>query len=172
MFWIPTAFVYVVEGLVSPLAGHYGGGAAAGGLLLAAAPAGVAVGGVVLTRLCPPPTRIRLVVPMALLSCAVLVAVWPPVPLWLMLCVFAAAGFGNAYIIPLNALFGAAVPTRYRGRAFGVAITGGIGLQGVAQILAGLAGEVLAPTTVIAASGLLGSLAVLALLPAWRAAQD
>jgi hypothetical protein len=167
---LPTAFLYALEGLALPVAGMYGGSAAVGGLLLAAAPAGVAVGGVVLTRLCPPATRVRLVVPMALLSCAVLVTVWRPMPLWLVLCVFAAAGFGNAYAIPLNALFGVAVPDRYRGRAFGAAITGGIGLQGVAQVLAGLAADLVSPTTVIAASGVLGTVAVLVLLPTWTAA--
>lgn len=135
-----------------------------------AAPAGLAVGGVVLTRLCSPPTRLRLVVPLAMMSCAVLVTVWLPLPLWLLLGVFAVAGLTSAYTVPLNALFGAAVPNAYRGRAFGAAVAGGVGLQGVAQVLAGVATDALRPAPVIAVSGLLGTLAVVALIPLWRRA--
>lgn len=168
MFWLPCAFTYALEGLALPLATQYGSGPEVAGLLLAAAPAGVAIGGIVLTRLCPPPTRLRLVVPMAMVSCAVLVTVWLPMPLWLMLGVFAVAGFGNAYTIPLNALFGAAVPNSYRGRAFGAAVAGAVGLQGLAQVLAGVATDAFGPAPVIAVSGVLGTLSVVALTPLWR----
>ena len=170
MFWLPCAFTYALEGLALPLARQYGSGPEVAGLLLAAAPAGVAIGGVVLTRFCPPPTRLRLVVPMAAMSCAVLATVWLPMPLWLLLGVFAAAGFGNAYAIPLNALFGAAVPNAYRGRAFGAAVAGAVGLQGLAQVLAGVAADAFSPAPVIAVSGVLGTLAVVALIPLWRQA--
>jgi len=135
-----------------------------GELLLAAAPLGLTIGAVVLTRLCPPATRIRLLAPMALLSCAALVILRLPASLWLVLVVFTAAGFGSAYAVPLNSLFGQTVPAQYRGRAFGMAVTGVMVLQGGAMALAGLASQWWAPTTVIATSGMLGVVAVSAVL--------
>jgi predicted MFS family arabinose efflux permease len=175
LFWVPSAFTYGFEGLASPLAGRYGGGPMTGGLLLAAAPLGLTIGAVVLTRLCPPATRIRLLAPMALLSCAALVTLRLPAPPWLVLVVFTAAGFGSAYAVPLNSLFGQTVPAQYRGRAFGMAVTGVMVLQGGAMALAGLASQWWAPTTVIATSGMLGVVAVSAVLwiaPARARLQD
>ncbi|MFG1882560.1 hypothetical protein [Micromonospora sp. NPDC049102] len=66
------------------------------------------------------------------------------------------AGAASAFAVPLNALFGRAVPVVYRGRAFGVAITGLSGLQGTAMVLAGLAADRWPATTVIGFSGVSG----------------
>jgi hypothetical protein len=48
-----------------------------------------------------------------------------------------------------------------------VTITGVAGLQGLAMTLAGVAAEQAAATTVIGGSGLLGTLAVLLIVPLW-----
>ncbi|WP_326557467.1 MFS transporter [Micromonospora sp. NBC_01796] len=167
VLWLASAFVYAAEGLMAPLAVQYGGGPGTVGLLLAAAPLGMGVGGVVFTRFCPPDVRPRLILPLAALSGAVLVVVWTFPPLWAVLGLLVLAGAGSAFAIPLNALFGRAVPAEYRGRAFGVAITGLAGLQGMAMLLAGLAADHWAATTVIGVSGLLGAVAVLAVVPLW-----
>ncbi|MEV4629477.1 MFS transporter [Micromonospora sp. NPDC049523] len=167
VLWLASAFTYAAEGLMAPLAVQYGGGPGTVGLLLAAAPLGMAVGGVAFTRFCPPDVRPRLVLPLAASSGTVLVVVWTSPPLWAVLALLVLAGAGSAFAIPLNALFGRAVPSEYRGRAFGVAITGLAGLQGLAILLAGLAADHWAPTTVIGVSGLLGAVAVLALVPLW-----
>ncbi|WP_405432859.1 MFS transporter [Micromonospora sp. NBC_00617] len=170
VLWTASAFTYAAEGLMAPLARQYGGGAATVGLLLAAAPTGMALGGVALTRLCPPAARSRLILPLAALAAGVLTAAWLVPALWVMLLLLGLAGAASAFAIPLNALFGRAVPAQYRGRAFGVAITGLSGLQGAAMVLAGLAADRWPATTVIGFSGLTGAVAVLALGPLWRRA--
>ncbi|MET8282078.1 MFS transporter [Micromonospora sp. NPDC005174] len=170
VLWTASAFTYAAEGLMVPLARQYGGDAATVGLLLAAAPAGMALGGVALTRLCPPAARPRLILPLAALSAGVLTAAWTVPPLWVVLVLLALAGAASAFAVPLNALFGRAVPAVYRGRAFGVAITGLSGLQGTAMVLAGLAADRWPATTVIGCSGASGAVAVLALGPLWRRA--
>lgn len=167
VLWTASAFTYAAEGLMVPLARQYGGGAGTVGLLLAAAPSGMALGGVALTRLCPPAARARLILPLAALSAGVLTATWLVPPLWLVLLLLVLAGAASAFAIPLNALFGRAVPAQYRGRAFGVVITGLSGLQGTAMVMAGLAADRWSATTVIGFSGLSGAVAVLALAPLW-----
>ncbi|MEU4680358.1 MFS transporter [Micromonospora sp. NPDC023737] len=156
VLWTASAFTYAAEGLIAPLPSQYGGGAGTVGLLLAAAPTGMAVGGIALTRLCPPATRARLILPLAVLAAGVLAAVWLVPPLWVVLSLLVSAGAASAFAIPLNALFGRAVPARYRGRAFGVAITGLSGFQGMAMVIAGMAADRWAATTIIGFSGLCG----------------
>ncbi|MCX5064909.1 MFS transporter [Micromonospora lupini] len=170
VLWTASAFTYAAEGLMAPLARQYGGGAATVGLLLAAAPTGMALGGVALTRFCPPTARPRLILPLAALAAGVLTAAWLVPALWVVLLLLGLAGAASAFAIPLNALFGRAVPAEYRGRAFGVAITGLSGSQGAAMVVAGLAADRWPATTVIGFSGLAGAVAVLALGPLWRRA--
>jgi MFS family permease len=170
VLWTASAFTYAAEGLMAPLARQYDGNAATMGVLLAAAPTGMALGGVALTRFCPPAARPRLILPLAALSAGVLTAAWLVPPLWVLLLLLGLAGAASAFAVPLNALFGRAVPPVYRGRAFGVAVTGLSGLQGTAMVLAGLAADRWSATTVVGFSGLSGAVAVLALGPLWRRA--
>lgn len=167
LFWLTSGFSYAGEGLAAPLARDYGGAARLGGLILAAAPSGMIVGGIVLVRLTAPRLRPRLVVPFALLGCAALIPLLRSPPLWLLLTALWLTGFGTACTIPLNPLFGRAVPAAYRGRAFGAAIAGLNATQGLAMIVAGMAASWFASTTVIATSGIAGSAAVLAITPIW-----
>jgi hypothetical protein len=78
------------------------------------------------------------------------------------------AGIGGACNIPLNVAFMQAVPSAYRGRAYGVAVAGLSGVQGVGVVLAGLGAEVLRPSTVVVLAGGLGLLAVVVPLVALR----
>jgi MFS family permease len=165
LLWVGCAFVFAPEGLMLSLAAQYGGGSGVGGLLLAAAPLGGALGAVFLTRLCAPARRQRLIVPLAVASCAVLVPIAFHPPLWIVLALLTVAGFCNAYCVPLNPLFGRAVPNEYRARAFGVAISGLCAAQGLGMLGAGLLAEHFTPTAVVAACGILGTLAVAAV--AW-----
>ncbi len=167
LFWFASAFLYAVEGLAAPLAAQYGGGARTGGLILAAAPLGVTAGGLVLTRWCPPARRLRLIMPLALLSCVVLLPILAVPPLWALLTLLVFAGVGSSFNIPLAPIFGRSVPAEFRGRAFGVAVAGVNAAQGLAIVAAGLAAERLAPTAVIASSGLLGVVSVLGLGAIW-----
>jgi predicted MFS family arabinose efflux permease len=167
LFWVSAAFTYAPEGLAAPYARDLGGGPAAIGIFLAAAPIGVITGSVVLSRLCAPATRVRLLIPFALLSCVALVPVLWLQSLPLTVALLVIAGFGSAFAIVLNAMFVRAVPAAYRGRAIGVAVAGGYATQGVATISAGALAEHLATGTVIGLSGVVGTLFMCALAVMW-----
>ncbi|MBY3552444.1 MFS transporter [Modestobacter lapidis] len=176
VLWVAALFANAPEGIATPLALQLQEPASAAGLLLAANPAGSVVGGLLVGRLCPPQLRARLLGPLVGLSLGgVLLA--GLVPVWLgggtasfvlVLVLFFLAGVGGACSIPLNVAFVQAVPSAYRGRAFGVAVAGLSGVQGLGVVLAGLGAEALAPGTVVALCGALGLLAVLRPLAALR----
>ncbi|WP_436521112.1 MFS transporter [Actinoplanes sp. HUAS TT8] len=166
LFWL-SCLVYAVEGIVAPLAAEYGGGARTGGLLLAMMPAGVAVGGVVLTRFCGPDRRRRLMLPLAILSCAILLPIAARPPLPVVLALLFVSGLAGAFSIPLNALFGRAIPPAYRARAFGVAMSGLCAVQGLSMLAAGAAAESLRPSLVVGAAALAATLSVLTVAATW-----
>jgi MFS family permease len=166
LFWF-SCLVYAAEGVVVPLSKQYGGGSLTGGLLLAAMPLGVAVGGVVLTRGCPPALRNRLMVPLAIASGVALVPIAAHPPLPVLLALLVASGLAGAFSIPLNAIFGRAVPAAFRARAFGVAMSGVCAVQGLAMIGAGAATELWAPSTVVGGAGVLATLSVAAVAARW-----
>lgn len=163
LFWSGSACVYAAEGLALPLAAQYGGGASMSGLLLAAAPCGTVVGSLVVTRMIAPRIRTILVVPLAFWSCLILVPSWVAPDLWIVVALLCLAGAAGAYAAVLNAEFARAVPSEVRGRAFGLANAGVQTFQASAAMLAGLAAEEYAPTSVIATSGLFGALTIVLL---------
>ena len=166
--WVGSLFLNAPEGIAAPLVDHLGQGAAQVGVLLAANPAGVTVGGLVVARALTQERRERLVPPLVALSLAPillagLVTVWGAPGTGAYATVVAlmfAAGLGGAWTIPLNVAFVQAVPSAYRGRAFGVAVSGLYGVQGIGVLGAGAATEGLAPGGVVALIGGLGLLAV------------
>ena len=176
VLWVTTAFVYASEGIAAPLVDALGQGTTAIGVLLAANPLGITIGGLVIARLVSPARRERLVVPLVLLSLApvlvgglVAAATGPgTVPFWVLVGMMFLSGLGAAWSIPLNVAFVQAVPSAYRGRAFGVAASGLAGVQGLGALAAGLAAEGLSPGVVVALSGGLGMIAVAPALSAYR----
>ncbi|MGQ4819068.1 hypothetical protein ACQ1ZK_18395, partial [Enterococcus faecium] len=90
--------------------------------------------------------RERLVVPLVLLSLipvlvgGLVAAVTGPgaLPFWVLVGMLFFSGLGAAWSIPLNVAFVQAVPSAYRGRAFGVAASGLAGVQSLAALAAGL----------------------------------
>jgi MFS family permease len=168
LLWVSALFVNAPEGVATPLALQLQGTTAATGLLLAANPAGTALGGLVVGRFCPPGVRDRLLAPLLALSLGgVLLAGLVPLVLDRAAGAFTAvlvllfiAGVGGACNIPLNVAFVQAVPSAYRGRAFGVAVAGLSGVQGLGVVLAGLGADVLRPSTMVALAGGIGLAAV------------
>jgi MFS family permease len=176
LLWVAALFVNASEGIATPLGLQLQGTTAAAGLLLAANPAGTALGGLLIGRFCPPHRREGLLAPLLGLSLGgVLLAGLVPLVLDRGTAAFAAvlvlfflAGIGGAANIPLNVAFVQAVPSAYRGRAFGVAASGLSGFQGLGAVLAGVGADVLRPSTVVALAGGVGLLGVLAPLLAMR----
>jgi MFS family permease len=179
VLWIGTLFVYASEGIATPLVEELGQGTATVGLLLAANPLGVTIGGLVVARLVPPARREGLVPALVVLSLAPLVvaglvgALAEPgvVPFGVFVALLFVSGLGGAWVIPLNVSFVQAVPSAFRGRAFGVAVAGLYGVQGIGVLAAGVAAEGIAPTVVVALSGVAGLVAVLVPLVAYGRTQ-
>jgi len=176
VLWVGALFGNAWEGVAAPLAAQLGGGSMAVGVLLAANPAGVVVGGLLLGRLVPAGRRELLVVPLVLLSLAPLLvggllisavdASWSSSStLFALLFV---SGLGSSWLIPLNISFVQATPAALRGRAFGVAVSGLYGVQGLGALAAGLAAEGVAASGVLALCGGVGMIAVAPALIAYR----
>jgi hypothetical protein len=166
--WVGSLFGNAPEGIAAPLVEQLGQGPAQVGVLLAANPAGITVGGLLIARGLTQERRERLVPPLVALSLAPvllagLVTEWGAPGAGAYAAVVAlmfVAGLGGAWSIPLNVAFVQAVPAAYRGRAFGVAVSGLYGVQGIGVLAAGAAAEGLAPGGVVALVGGLGLLAV------------
>jgi MFS family permease len=179
VLWVATLFGYASEGVAAPLVRELGEGPTALGVLLAANPLGVTIGGLAIARLVAPDRRERLVVPLVVLSLAGLLAAglvgrWDVPGLGTFAAVVAllfVSGLAASWFIPLNVSFVQAVPSAFRGRAFGVAVSGLYGVQGLGMLGAGLLAEGIAPTGVVAVSGGLGLLAVAPCLVAYRRTQ-
>jgi MFS family permease len=162
-----AAAVIVPEGLAVPTADRLGGGAVAAGVLTAAVPAGFVLGSFLLLRV-PHEQREawlpRLVVVAAL---PLLLTPWassiPGVAvLWVL------AGFGATLQIIANAAFVQATPRDFRARAFGVAATSLMGVQGLLLLLGGALSDSYDPRVVVCAVAVatLGFLPLVSLLGA------
>jgi Major Facilitator Superfamily len=115
-----------------------------------------------------PRRRLRLMGPMAVGTCAVLVVtVLRPGPQASM-AIFALSGTFGVYQLAANAAFVARVPNERRSQAFGLANAGVVVGQGVFFMLAGAAAQRVSPALVIAAGGGAGTLAALVLAVRWR----
>jgi MFS family permease len=179
VLWLATLFGYASEGVAAPLVQELGSRTTAIGILLAANPLGVTLGGLVIARLIAPDRRERLVVPLVLLSLAPvlaagLVAVLAEpgaVAFAVVVALLFVSGLGASWLIPLNVSFVQAVPAAYRGRAFGVAVSGLYGVQALGALGAGLGAEGFSASGVLAVSGGLGLLAVAPALFVYRRTQ-
>ncbi len=180
VLWVATMFAYASEGVAAPLVEELGSrDTAAIGVLLAANPLGVAVGGLIIARLVVPERRERLVVPLVVLSLAPLLVAGLVAVLGgpgrlsfaLVVALLFVSGLGASWLIPLNVSFVQAVPNAYRGRAFGVAVSGLYGVQALGALAAGLGAEGVSASGVLALSGGLGLIAVAPALVAYRRTQ-
>jgi hypothetical protein len=153
------------EGLAVPVAGALRDGARSQafttGVLTAVAPAGFLLGSVALLRLSPARRGALLPWLVAGSGAALVLTPFASGPaavavLWL------AAGAGSALTVVANAAYMQAVPDHMRARAFGVANTALMVLQGVLLLALGGLAEALDPLVV---AGLLGLVALLAVLP-------
>ncbi len=160
--WL-CAFYIVPEGLAVPYAAVLHGGAAAVGLLLAANPAGTVLGALIISRFVSPVRRLRLMGPLAILSCLPLLGFLARPNLAWATGLLVLSGFGSAYNLPANAAFVSAVPGNWRGRAFGLVQSGMFVFQGLALFTGGLVAEWFGPSRTIAGAGAIGAAVALLL---------
>jgi MFS family permease len=180
VLWVATLFAYASEGVAAPLVEELGHGTTAIGVLLAANPLGVTIGGLVIARLVPPDRRDRYVVPLVVLSLAPILAAGlvavlaapSEVAFAVVVALLFVSGLGASWLIPLNVSFVQAVPSAFRGRAFGVAVSGLYGVQAIGALAAGLGAEGVSASGVLALSGGVGLLAVAPALIAYVRTQD
>ena len=164
--WL-ASFYYAPEGVVTPLAHTLGGAGAVVGVILAAEALGNTVGAIVLSRFVAPPTRLRLMGPLAIAACGILALFFGRPDLPAALLILFVSGLCSSYQLAANAAFVSATPREQRSQAFGLA-QGGMSLgQGVVMILAGAAADHLSPAVVIAISGAVGALVAVTIAAAW-----
>lgn len=165
--WL-VAFYVVPMGLAAPYAASLRTSLpipVATGLVFAAGPLGTAIGAVVVGRLIQPSARLRLMGPLAVASCGLLLLCWLHAGLFAALLIIAGSGACASYQLPANAAFVAAVPAQRRGQAFGLANGGMQVTQGLWIVLAGAAvsSGAVTPGVAIAISGGLGAVLAAAL---------
>lgn len=170
--WIVSAFGFAHEGLAAPLARDLEADTTAVGLLLAASPVGMIIGGVIFTRLVGPVQRLRLLCPLALLSCAPLVLIVLPVPLPVVLTLYFISGVGMSFMLPLNAIFNRIMPSSHRGRTGGVVLAGLMAGQGLAILLGGWLADCWTTRSVIGVTGLMGLVAIVLIIRRWPRAGE
>ncbi|WP_285729360.1 MFS transporter [Nocardiopsis sp. ATB16-24] len=154
-------------GLANPMAAEVGAGPTATGFLMAGPSMGAFLGGLVLTRVIAPPTRMRLLGPLAVLSSVPLLVWLADPPLWLMVTSLALCGVAASYQFVANAAFVLCVPKEGRGLAFGLVAAGLQAAQGVGILIAGFFAEQFGTGIVIATVGALGVLCALLLAVPW-----
>lgn len=161
---LSAASVIAAEGLAVAIADERGGGPLAAGILTASVPAGFLIGSWALLRL-PTHRREPLFPYLIALSCVPLLATPFVDSLPVLVALWVLAGCGNCLQIVANSAYVQAVPPHLRGRAFGVAGTLLMVLQGVVLLSAGALAEVTEPRLPIAVVAVL-CLLLVPVLPA------
>jgi MFS family permease len=162
---------FVPEGLAVPYAHEIHAGTAAVGLLMAANPAGMVVGMLLLQRM-RPETRIRLMGPLAVAACAVLIPTGLAPVLGASLALWFLSGVASAYNMITNATFVQNVPDHSRGQALGLAQGALRVAQGVGIVGSGLLAQLLRPAQVVALAAAIGVLMAVSTATAWSRADS
>ena len=165
--WLIGLYI-VPEALAAPYADDLGSGAQAVGFLLAALPAGSVIGDFLYSRFLSDEARTRLVAPMVLLSGVPLLGFAAEPGLVVAIGLLMLSGMFSAYHIQVVSMFGRSAPVEGRAQAFGLASSGLLTAQGLGVLAGGIAAEWLGPARTVAAAGLTGMLAGLAVTGTWR----
>jgi diguanylate cyclase (GGDEF)-like protein len=148
--WLVVFACIATYSLAVPYSRAHGHGAMTAGLLAGALPFGGVLGALVVGRVLPLSAAEPLMLPMALLTPVILAvtATDPPPelagPLWVL------AGLMSAMTLTANRVFVANVAREVRGRAFGIAVAGLMGAQGLGAVVAGLLAQHVGPARAVA----------------------
>ena len=163
---------YVVpEGLAVPYAAEIHAGTQAVGWLMAANPAGMVVGMLLLQRM-RPETRVRLMGPLAVATCAVLIPTGLAPVLGAAVALWFLSGVASAYNMITNATFVQNVPDHSRGQAVGLAQAALRVAQGVGIVGSGLLAQLVRPAQVVALAAAIGVLMAVSTATAWSRADS
>ncbi|WP_306326330.1 MFS transporter [Streptomyces venezuelae] len=162
MFWVPPLFAVVPEALAAPYADRIGVSTAALGLLMCALPVGTIAGELFAGSFLSAATRSRIVLPLAVTGVLPYLLYAPEPGVALAAAALLLAGATGAYTLGLDAWFVAAVPEEQRGRAMTLMTAGMMTVQGVGMAGAGIAAEFAPVHLVVAGTGVLGTLCLLA----------
>ncbi|MFB6630493.1 MFS transporter [Streptomyces sp. NPDC056362] len=169
MFWVPPLFAVVPEALAAPYADEIGVSTAALGLLMCALPVGTIAGELFAGSFLSAAARARIVLPLAVTGVLPYLLYAPRPGVSLAAVALFLAGATGAYTLGLDAWFVAAVPEEQRGRAMTLMTAGMMTVQGVGMAGAGIAAEFAPVHTVVAGTGVLGTLCLLAAAAELRA---
>jgi MFS family permease len=161
-------FYTIPEGIAAPYAARLGGGPIATGLVIASTALSTTIVTPLFTRFVRPRRRLALMGPLAVLTCAALVATALRPDLAVSLVIFSLSAAFAIYQIAANTAFVVRVPKERRAQAFGIANMGVIVGQGAAFVVAGAAAEMFSPAAVIAVGGGLGAVSGVVLTLRWR----
>jgi MFS family permease len=158
LWWIPPVLLVGAESLVVPYVAGAGAPPASAGWVLAAMPAGMFLGDLMVGRLCTPPTRERLVLPLLLLMGLPLLPLVAHLTLSVTAGLLGLASVGFAYQLGRQQAFLDAVPLQSQGLAFGLYSTGIMTGQGLGPIAAGALASFLGtgPTMALAGAAIIG----------------
>jgi predicted MFS family arabinose efflux permease len=165
--WL-VVFYTIPEGIAAPYAHTLGGGPIATGLVIASTAFSTTIVTPLFTRFVRPRRRLALMGPLAVLTCATLLATALRPALGASLAIFSLSAAFGIYQVAANTAFVVRVPSQHRAQAFGIANMGVIVGQGAAFVAAGAAAQVFSPAAVIAVGGGLGAISGLVLTLRWR----
>ncbi|MGH8920957.1 MAG: MFS transporter, partial [Acidimicrobiales bacterium] len=152
-----------------PYAAQIHGGTGAVGWLLAAIPVGSIIGMVWLKNV-RPDLRLRLMAPLAIVTCVVLVpTAWAPA-LVVSVVLWALSGLASAHDMVVQGAFVQRVPDASRGQAIGLAGAAMQAAQGLGIVAGGLLAQALTPAVVIGLAGAAGAIAAIVAATAWARA--
>lgn len=164
MWWVPPMFFTLAEGVAAPFVKDASAGSLGFGIFLAAMPAGTVLSEMLAGTLLGPDARDRIAIPLAAVSLLPLVgfAFHPPLPVGVVLLFL--TGLCAAYALGMDRWFVAEVPEEMRGRAMTLLGAGLMTLQGVGMTAGGLFADWAPPYAVLGGGGVLGTLALVAVL--------
>jgi MFS family permease len=166
LFTFPIACTLASETLAAPYATEIHEGSAVAGLLMGSGPAGIVLGLWLLPILIPD-QRTRHLVVLTIISCAPLFLFLAAPGALIASLLIVVSGVALYYWIPLASDFTQAIPNNMRGQAVGLLTTMMRVTQGIAILTFGLAAGHAKSSTVIAISGLIGTVMVVILSVAW-----
>lgn len=164
--WL-AGFYIVPEGLAAPYAHSLHGSTLTVGLLMASMPLGTVIGAFAFGRLVAPSDRMRMMGWLAMISCAPLIGSAFNPPLWAVLTLWVVAGAGGAYQLAAAAAFVQSLPHSGRARAFGLAQSGLLAVQGLGILAGGAAADIIGPPVAVGLAGLLGLCGAAVLAMSW-----